>query len=102
MRRMPRWNVHGAAKTHHRVEYGTHGAGKRPPIDDRDGIAKIAAASDEPRPIRFVLQVAAGLALYHYYMRHPHGGLVIRPFPACGEKSSDIRNKFRFDEQICK
>ena len=62
-------NAHGAAQGHRRIEHGANGVRQRPPVNNRDGIANIAAASKESCAVRFELQIADRLRVY----RQAHG-----------------------------
>ena len=64
------------------------------------GFRRFAGASDESRAIRFILQIADGIAFDDKNMGGPDGRFVVGSFAARGEDRSHVGNKFRLDEEI--
>ena len=71
-------------------------------VDNRNGIAHFVAASDEPRAVRFVLQVADGFAFDGDHVRGPNGVSSSDCLRRVASSAPDLGDKFGLHEQIGK
>ena len=84
-------NAHGAPQTKNGVEYGARCIRERPPIDNRNGVEDIVAASKKPRAIRLELRVTKGFTFHDYHVRGPNAQFPYRI--ACGASQAARRHR---------
>ena len=94
------WECDTAPKAEDRVEHRADGVGQGPAIDDRHRRPDRAAAAEEPRPVRLILNVPDRALLHRHHVGRPHLALELRPRATSRHECADLLGELGLDEEV--